>query len=97
VGGETRDRSWSCLKKGGILVALIGPPPAQETAEAYGVRQKLIWLAPNTAQLREIGALVDAGKVRVQVETILPLAEAGAAQELNATGRTRGKIVLKVV
>jgi NADPH:quinone reductase-like Zn-dependent oxidoreductase len=41
--------------------------------------------------------LVDAGKVRALVETVLPLTEARHAQELNETGHTRGKIVLRVI
>jgi NADPH:quinone reductase-like Zn-dependent oxidoreductase len=40
---------------------------------------------------------VEAGHLRVEVETVLPLAEAGKAHELGETGRTKGKIVLSVV
>jgi NADPH:quinone reductase-like Zn-dependent oxidoreductase len=51
---------------------------------------------PNAAQLAEIAQLIEGGKVRPFVETILPLREARQAQELSQGGHTRGKIVLEV-
>ncbi|GAA5171052.1 MULTISPECIES: zinc-binding dehydrogenase [Amycolatopsis] len=40
--------------------------------------------------------LVEAGRVRVHVARVLPLADAAKAHELSETGRVRGKIVLTV-
>jgi len=97
LGGEVRERSWKTLKKGGILVALIGPPPAQETADRYGVRQALMWVHGDRAQLEEIGKLVDAGHVRPVIDTVIPLRDAARAQERSQTKHARGKIVLQVV
>lgn len=94
MGGEIRERSWQTLKPGGILVAIVGPPPAAETAAAHGVRQALMWVHPDARQLAEIAARIDAGQAHPVVEQILPLAEAGRAHELNAALHTRGKIVL---
>ena len=51
---------------------------------------------PNADELSKIAKLVDFGKVKVAVETGLPLADAKRAQELSQTGPARGKIVLKV-
>jgi len=41
--------------------------------------------------------MVDAGQIRPNVGAVLPLAEAAEAQEINRTGRVKGKIVLTVV
>jgi len=92
MAGETQKRSWKTLKPGGILVSILGleGPPA-------GARHAQVFVQPNATQLSEIAKLVDAGKVRAVVETVLPLAEARRAQELNETGHTRGKIVLRVI
>lgn len=95
VGGETQARSWTVLKKGGILVSIIDPPSAAEAA-AHGVRQAYWFLEPKLIELEEITALIDAGKLRPVVETVLPLAEARRAHEISQTGHARGKIVLKV-
>jgi NADPH:quinone reductase-like Zn-dependent oxidoreductase len=61
-----------------------------------GVRQAFVFMVPNASQLAEIAKLVDSGKLKPVVETVLPLSEARRAHELSQTGHTRGKIVLRV-
>jgi len=97
MGGEVRERSWKTLKKGGILVALIGPAPLKETVESYGVRQTLMWVQGNRAQLEDIGRLVDAGQVRPVIDSVFPLSQVGQAHQRSQTRHARGKIVLQVV
>jgi NADPH:quinone reductase-like Zn-dependent oxidoreductase len=96
ITGETMERSWQVLKKGGILVSIL-EPPKPEKAAAHGVRCHHTFVQGNAEQLNEIAKLVDAGKLKVIVEKVFPLTEVRAAQESNATGHTRGKIVLRVV
>ena len=96
MSGETRDRSWQVLKKGGILVSILGQP-SQEDAARHGVRGAGIFVQPNPTQLDELANLADAGKVRPIIDTVLPLAEAARAHEMNQTLHTRGKIVLRAV
>lgn len=96
MSGETRDRSWQVLKKGGILVSILGQP-SQEDAARHGVRGAGIFVQPNPTQLAELANLADAGKVRPIIDTVLPLAEAARAHEMNQTLHTRGKIVLRAV
>ncbi|RPK36767.1 MULTISPECIES: NADP-dependent oxidoreductase [Streptomyces] len=67
---------------------------ADYNAAAQGAHQ--LWVRPDTADLTFLGELADAGKLTVNVEHALPLAEAAKAWELSASGRTRGKIVLTV-
>jgi len=95
IGGETQERSWQVLKKGGILVATLGVA-SPETAEKYGVRGEGVIVQPNPDQLRQIAALIDAGEVKPVVTEVLPLAQAARAHELSEAGHVRGKIVLKV-
>ena len=95
-GGETQARSWKTLKRGGILVS-IAQPPDQAEAEKHGVRAAFMVNEMKTESLNEITKLADSGKLRVVVDTILPLSEARRAQELIQSGHTRGKIALKVV
>jgi NADPH:quinone reductase-like Zn-dependent oxidoreductase len=96
MSGETRDRSWQVLKKGGILVSILGQP-SQEDAARHGVRGAGIFVQPNPVQLQELGNLADAGKLRPIVEAVLPLAEAARAHQMNESLHTRGKIVLRVL
>jgi NADPH:quinone reductase-like Zn-dependent oxidoreductase len=93
VGGDTAARSFGVLKKGGILVSIVGQPP-QDKAKAAGVRAAGILVQPSGAQLREIAGLVDSGALKPVVTRELPLQDAAKAHELIESGHTRGKIVL---
>jgi NADPH:quinone reductase-like Zn-dependent oxidoreductase len=95
LGGETQERSWQVLRKGGVLVSIVEPPNA-EKAEARGVSGAFVFVQPSAEQLIEIAALIDGRKLKSMVEKVLPLAEARRAQELSQTGHVRGKIVLAV-
>ena len=95
IGGETQERSWQVLKRGGVLVSLVQPPPAEKAA-AHGVRGFFVRQKANGDQLAAIADLVAKGTVKVNVETVLPFPEARKAQELSKTGHSGGKIVLKL-
>lgn len=97
MGGQVRNRSWKVLKKGGVLVALIGPPPSEDDARAYEVRATIIWGQANRGQLTEIARLADAGKVRPEIAAVFPLREAAEAHRMSETEHVRGKIVLQVI
>lgn len=96
IGGDTQKRSWNILKKRGMLISIVSPPSPEE-AVAHGVLQASVFVQPNLEQLTEIANLVDSGKLRSVVETVLPLSEARRAHQLSQTGHARGKIVLRVV
>jgi NADPH:quinone reductase-like Zn-dependent oxidoreductase len=95
IGGDTQERSFKVLKKGGILVSIVRPP-SQELATKYGVRALFYGAHPSSSDLTKIANLIDDGKVKPVVGTVLPLADARRAHELSETGHARGKIVLKV-
>lgn len=95
IGGDTQERSFQVLKKGGFLVSTVSPP-SQDSAEKFGIKAEMISVQPNAEQLAEITKLVETGKVKTHVETVLPLSEVKKAHELSESGHTRGKIVLSV-
>jgi NADPH:quinone reductase-like Zn-dependent oxidoreductase len=95
IGGDTQERSWKVLRRGGVLVSIVQPPP-QEKAAAQGVRGIFVVQKANGEQLATVADLVASGKVRVNIETVLPLRDARKAQELSQKGHSGGKIVLKV-
>jgi len=96
LGNETQERSWSVLKKGGILVSLV-QPPSEAKAKELGVRAVFVGGQPNGAQLAEIAKIIDSGKLAPIIDRILPLSEARRAHELSRSGHTRGKIALRVI
>jgi NADPH:quinone reductase-like Zn-dependent oxidoreductase len=98
VGGDTLARSWQVVKRSGALVSVVSPPPADQTERAARLGVRFTWFVvePSGAQLREIGALIDAGRVRPIVAQIFPLTQIRQAFEAAATGHPRGKIVITV-
>ena len=95
VGGETLDRSWGVVKRGGVLVTVAGPMHPEKAA-AHGVRGVFFIVEPNSSQLTQIAQLIDAGSIRSIVEAVLPLARAREMYEQGLRGHTRGKLVLWV-
>lgn len=96
VGGDTLQRSYSVLKKGGVVVSIVAQPDQAKLTE-LGLRGARFLVAPDGAQLAELAKLADEGKLVPEVSTALPLEEAAKAHELSEGGHTRGKIVLRVV
>jgi NADPH:quinone reductase-like Zn-dependent oxidoreductase len=95
VGGETLKRSYPIVKKGGILVSLVGRVDQAELTK-YGIRGVALEAEPNGDELAQIGKLIDAKKIKVIVSETFPLTDAAKAQAKADTGHARGKIVLKV-
>lgn len=95
VGGETLARSYPIVKKGGILVGLVGRVD-QAQLDKYGIRGVSFEVDYNGDELAQIGKLIDQKKIKVIVSDSFPLADAGKAETKADTHHARGKIVLKV-
>jgi NADPH:quinone reductase-like Zn-dependent oxidoreductase len=93
VGGDTQERAFQTLKRGGVLVSTISPP-SEEKAKKFGVRVAMVAVRPNPDQLAEINRLLESGKLKARVATVLPLAEVKKAHQLSAGGHADGKIIL---
>ncbi|WP_204520201.1 NADP-dependent oxidoreductase [Silvibacterium dinghuense] len=96
VGGETRERSWSVLKKGGVLVSTLTEPSQQE-AKQFGVRALRYTVEADGDELAEIARLIASGQVKPHIQQIFPLQSAADALASVESGHTVGKIVLKVI
>jgi NADPH:quinone reductase-like Zn-dependent oxidoreductase len=93
---ETMARSWAVLRDGGIQVSICANPAPGSYAARRGLRGAHAGAQSGNDVLNRIAGLVEEGKLRPDVGTILPLREARQAHELIQTGHTRGKIVLRV-
>src|SRR4029453_18135682 len=74
VGGETLDRSYGVLKRGGIVVSSASRP-SKEKAEHYGVRAVFFLVQVTTERLKMIGEMLDAGALQSEVGEVLWLRE----------------------
>ncbi|MET8689124.1 NADP-dependent oxidoreductase [Streptomyces sp. NPDC004732] len=94
VGGPDSRRFLRTLKRGGSLYPVyFGEFDDEENAE-LGITVSLTQVRSSGAQLAELGRLIDAGTVRVALDSTFPLADARAAHERAARGHIQGKIVL---
>ncbi|HUZ18290.1 MAG TPA: NADP-dependent oxidoreductase [Spirochaetia bacterium] len=94
VGGEAVNELWPVLKRGGVMVT-IAAQLSEELAKKHGVRAVHSGRASAT-HLKAIADLYASGKIKTEIQTTFPLAQARAAQELCQTGHGRGRIVLHI-
>ena len=96
VGGDTQDRSFTVLKRGGVLVSAVSAPDQQKAVQ-HDVRALFFLVDVSTRRLERIAALLKAGELRTRVGDVLPLTDARVAHEMLAgKPHKRGKIVLTV-
>jgi NADPH:quinone reductase-like Zn-dependent oxidoreductase len=94
VDADTGARSVGVLKPGGMLVSVVGQPPAGP-CEAAKIRCAIPGPVSG-AMLGPLSELANSGKFRSVIDQRLPLADASKAWELSRAGHTGGKIILEV-
>ncbi|MEC4018821.1 NADP-dependent oxidoreductase [Streptomyces sp. H27-D2] len=94
----TSTRSLRTLRRGGTIIAVPSgvSPELLEAARSQGLRASGFLVEPDGTALTSIAELIDKGAVNVEVEDVLPLADAAQAHRRGEQGRTRGKLVLSV-
>uniref|UniRef100_A0AAU3H0A6 NADP-dependent oxidoreductase n=1 Tax=Streptomyces sp. NBC_01401 TaxID=2903854 RepID=A0AAU3H0A6_9ACTN len=96
VGGPDSRRLLRTLKRGGAQFPVFPGDFDEDEIAKLGVTVSSTQVRSNGAQLAELGRLLDAGTVRVAIDSTFALADARAAHERAARGHIRGKIVLTV-
>ncbi|MEU6418558.1 NADP-dependent oxidoreductase [Streptomyces spiralis] len=97
VGGSESSRFLRTLKRGGALFPVFFGEYDEEETGKLGVTVSGTQVRSHGAQLAEVGHLLDAGTVRVAIDSTFRLEDARAAHERAARGHIQGKIVLTVV
>jgi NADPH:quinone reductase len=94
VGGETFRRSFEAVRDGGRVVTIVAF--GEEVEPGRGITHHAFSARAERRKLEKLSEMFDAGKLRVEIEEVLPLEEAAKAHERVEAGHTRGKIVLEV-
>lgn len=97
VGGETQERSFQVLRRGGKLISAVSSPD-QNLAQSHGVEAAFFLVKVTSQHLAEIAGLIDGGNLKTHVGAVLPLADAHEAHLMleGVRPRPKGKIVLTV-
>ncbi|MGQ5655105.1 NADP-dependent oxidoreductase [Streptomyces sp. EKR5.2] len=90
IGGEILDRSAAVVRAGGTLVSIAMPPKVQPKDG----RAVFFVVEPDRIRLTDLAARVRDGRLKLNVDTVRPLAEAPAA--FDPGSRTRGKTIIRV-
>jgi NADPH:quinone reductase-like Zn-dependent oxidoreductase len=95
---NTSTRSLDTLRAGGKLVAVPGgaSPDIVALAASRGFTAMPFLVEPDGPALAQIARLIDDGQVEVEVEQVFPLAETAKAHERMKSGRTQGKLVVRI-
>lgn len=98
VGSTTANQALNIMTEGSRLVSISGPADAARCeeigAQCSRIGGEFGW--PNSEMLAEVARLAEAGAYRLNVDSVFPLAEAGAAQEQNYNVGTSGKVIVIV-
>lgn len=95
VGSDTHKRSYQVLRKGGILVSMVEPPDAA-LMQKHSVEAFMVMVKPNGQYLAELAKIADEGKLKISVDKVFSLRDAGGAMDYLQNEHVRGKIVLSV-
>ena len=93
VGGDTLDRSYALVRRGGRLVTLQTPPDQTE-AQRRGITAMFFIVETDTVQLDRLAELIDHRGLRVTVAGTFPLRDGAAAYASRFRGVGPGKTVL---
>jgi NADPH:quinone reductase-like Zn-dependent oxidoreductase len=98
VGGETRERSWPLLRKGGALASLLPPPPDPAIAERHGVQAFMVHGHPNIGEIMpEMTRRLESGELAFpEIAKAYPMTNAADAHEDFERSSPRGRFVLLV-
>lgn len=89
-GGDALEVSQALLAPGGGLGSIIDAQDVLARGGAY------VFVTPSAVDLAELAALVDAGRLAIDVAQVFPLEQTADAHRLVAGGHVRGKVVVSV-
>lgn len=89
-------RSFSVLKKGGVVASMIQNPLDQELASKFGARTVYVTTQVNSASLRHLAELVDRGALKSRISREYPIEQAREAYAYFEQDHPKGKVVVKI-
>jgi NADPH:quinone reductase len=92
--GASRDQALDTVRDGGRAISIVLQGTALQPER--GITGESFAAHGSRPRLEQLAALVDAGKLRPQAETVLPLSQAREALARVAARHTRGKIALQI-
>ncbi|MCD9018618.1 NADP-dependent oxidoreductase [Parachryseolinea silvisoli] len=98
LGGDTIDRSLTIINRSGAIISIVSglSEAVVQKSKDKGVDGSFMLVQSNGADLEAIAALLAKGSLKAHVSQVFSFSEMGAAHLHVETGRTVGKIVVRV-
>jgi len=93
LGGDTLNRSFPTLKKGGRIISIKGED-TDGLAQKHGVHFEMLWMKPDGAMLAKLAKLIEQGIIRPVIDSTYAMHDTAAAYGHLADGHAVGKIVV---
>ena len=91
VGGKVIQRLMRCIREGGVLGSVLGPP---EDARKYNIRVEAMMAMPDASRLYALADDVARGGFSIPIARSMRLEQAPEAHRLAESGGVGGKIIL---
>lgn len=95
VGGDTYERSFKVLKKGGMIVSMLEQPD-KELMEKYHVNALGQFTKINSQDLTKLAELYDQGAITINIDRKFPLDKVGDALKYQRESSVTGKVVIEM-
>lgn len=95
AGGETYKKSFSVLRKGGMIVSMVEQPD-QDLMKQHDVTALSQFTKVTAERLQKISDLTKQGVIKTHIDKTFPLNQAAEALEYLKTGHPAGKVVIQV-
>jgi NADPH:quinone reductase-like Zn-dependent oxidoreductase len=94
IGSSTFTQACQAIRPGGRAVSIVPGAPVNDVTE--GIAAHFFAGKPESTRLTRLASLFDAGKLRVEIDEVLPLEQARAGLDKVQQGHMRGKLVLRI-
>jgi NADPH:quinone reductase-like Zn-dependent oxidoreductase len=95
VGGETLAKSYSLLKKGGVIVSTTQPPSESEL-EKYGISGKMTLARSNDSIFKVINQWIENGSIQIKNPQVFRLSDAKEALALVENRKATSKVIFEL-
>ncbi|KAH7196216.1 zinc-binding dehydrogenase-domain-containing protein [Fusarium oxysporum] len=97
IGGPSLAQSWYAVRDGGSLVSVCGVPEETRPQDVKKeVRSLFFVITPLGKDLDVITGLLEAGKLKPNIDSVVDFSEFAEAWDKVESGRARGKVIVKV-
>jgi len=98
LGGDSIDKSFTVIKKGGSLISIPAPLSEEQLALAKtkGIEAKFILVRSDGTHMEQLAKWLEDGIIKSHIQSVYSLDQMAEAHKALESGRTVGKIVVKI-